>query len=131
MRFYRVAEQKLTAASVLRDNGLFRDATYLAGYGFECGLKCLILKWTPPSGHQQFIDDRFRGARAHDFSFLLELLRINRVSLPVPQRRQVVRAGAIWTVDLRYQPGKGRADEADELIVSATAFLEWVKGKMQ
>ncbi len=130
MRFYRVATQKLTAAQVLCDNGLFRDATYLAGYAIECGLKCLILERTPPSNHQALIEDRFRGSHAHDFSFLLELLGQAKSEIPLHHRRALVRAGAIWTVDLRYQPGKGRADEAEELIKSATAFLEWVKGKM-
>ena len=47
--FQRAADQRLTTAAFLLENGFHLDAVYLGGYGIECGLKALILKRTPRS----------------------------------------------------------------------------------
>jgi len=45
-KFQRVADQRLTAATLLLDHGFHLEAIYIAGYSVECALKSLILKRT-------------------------------------------------------------------------------------
>ena len=47
-------------------------AVYLAGYSVECMLKALILSAVPQAQEAALLA-RFRGARAHDYEWLLEL----------------------------------------------------------
>jgi len=46
--FQKLAQTRLEEAKVLRDNGSFEGAYYLAGYAVECALKACIAKATLP-----------------------------------------------------------------------------------
>ena len=71
-RFYRMAQQRCDDALLLLEMGRTTAAIYLAGYSVECMLKALILA-VVPRGQEGEVLSMFRGARAHDYEWLLRL----------------------------------------------------------
>ena len=71
-RFYRAAKQRFDDALLLLAMERTTAAVYLAGYSVECMLKALILSAVPQAQEAALLA-RFRGARAHDYEWLLEL----------------------------------------------------------
>lgn len=70
--FYRAANQRFEDAEFLLSVGRTTAAVYLAGYSVECILKALILAVVPPAQDGNLLA-MFRGARAHDYGWLLRL----------------------------------------------------------
>jgi len=130
-RFFRAAVQRGLAAEVLAMNSQYRDATYLGGYVVECALKALVLTRVPVQERDQFVLDQFHGRRAHDCTLLVDLLRRQGQTIPSVILRTIMQVAAIWSVDLRYTPGRGRADEAEFLLVSGRQVLKWVEERIR
>ena len=59
--FWRAASQRLEAANLLLESGIFLDAVYLAGYAVECALKALILERTPAARRREVCRDLTSG----------------------------------------------------------------------
>lgn len=131
VRFLRAARQRAVAANVLLRDSQFRDATYLGGYVIECSLKSLILSRVPPRQRETFVTERFHGRRAHDFTLLVELVILQGQSIPSEILRTLSRAASIWSVDLRYTPGRGRADEAAALLAAGQLVMKWVEERIR
>jgi hypothetical protein len=68
---------------VLLEAGFFRHAVYLAGIAAECAVKALILSHVPLRRRTQFIDDNFRGSKAHSFDHLRYMMEMQKCSFPV------------------------------------------------
>jgi hypothetical protein len=71
-RFYRAAKQRFDDALLLLEMERTTAAIYLAGYSVECMLKALILSAVPQAQEAELLG-MFRGARAHDYEWLLHL----------------------------------------------------------
>jgi HEPN domain-containing protein len=71
-RFYRAAKQRFDDALLLFEMERTTAAIYLAGYSVECMLKALILSVAPQAQEAELLG-MFRGARAHDYEWLLHL----------------------------------------------------------
>jgi len=71
--FYRVANQRFEDAEFLLGVERTTAAVYLAGYSVECILKALILAIVPRTQEADILA-MFRGARAHDYDWLLRLM---------------------------------------------------------
>ena len=71
-RCYRAAKQRFDDALLLLEMERTTAAVYWAGYSVECMLKALILSAVPPAQEAELLE-RFRGARAHDYEWLLHL----------------------------------------------------------
>ena len=71
-RFDRAAKQRFDDALLLLEMERTTAAVYLAGYSVECMLKALILS-TVPQAQEAEVLSLFRGARAHDYEWLLQL----------------------------------------------------------
>lgn len=131
VRFLRAAAQRFAAAEALVLESYYRDATYLGGYVIECLLKSLLLTRVPVRDRDRFVKAQFHGSRAHDYSVLMELLLRQGQTVPREIRQQIRRAGEIWSVDLRYTPGRGRADEADALLSAARIITQWEEERLR
>ncbi|HUQ71293.1 MAG TPA: hypothetical protein VM165_17325 [Planctomycetaceae bacterium] len=131
VRFFRAAQQRAVAAEVLVRDSRFRDATYLGGYVIECSLKSLVLTHVAPRDREAFVAERFHGRRAHDFTLLVELLVKQGQTIPSKILQAVSRAAEIWSVDLRYTPGRGRADEANMLLAAGSQVMKWVEERIR
>lgn len=128
-QFLRAAQQRLTAARVLFDNGLYLDAMYLAGYVPECSLKALLLSFVPARERRSFLRRQFRGAVAHSVEHLLAQLRRRKVSVSEPAIIAIRKTRA-WTSELRYASGLMDRKEAWDFIVSTELILKWVSGRL-
>ena len=127
MRFLKAASQRLVAADVLLRHSKHVDGTYLAGYVVECSLKALVLSYIRASERSEFIRQHFRGQVAHDFQYLVFLLLLRGVNIPKPVRRALVQAKEIWSTDLRYHGGQGKAADAQFLRNAGEMILSWVQ----
>ncbi len=127
LRFIKAAAQRLNAADTLLADSQYLDATYMAGYVVECSLKALLLSYIPVPDRPDFVRDCFRGSTAHDFEFLMHQLRQRGINMSSEIRKMISRADRIWSVDLRYDSGHGRAKDAKFLRDAGEAILSWVK----
>jgi len=127
-RYYRVAYQRYDDGELLLKHNHSRGAIYLTGYAVECILKALLLTSTPVGERAQLLAT-FHGAIAHNIVWLREQLvqRIGR--LPVQQARHVSLVSS-WSTDLRYEPGLGDPEEAEEFLTATDSVLEWANGRM-
>jgi hypothetical protein len=123
--WFRAATQRLHAARVLFSNSMYIDATYLGGYVTECAVKGYLLARVPERRRRRFIEERFRGAKAHDFVFLSWLATVNGARLPhriIKGMRTIA-----WSSDLRYAVGLGDSEEAAEVIRIGEEVLIWAR----
>lgn len=127
LRFLKAATQRLVAADLLMTNAKHLDGTYLAGYVIECSLKALVLSYVRVSERSEFIREHFRGQIAHDFQYLVFLLLQRGVNIPKSIRQSVIKAKEIWTTDLRYDAGPGKAVDARFLRDAGETILAWVQ----
>jgi HEPN domain-containing protein len=129
--FQRAADQRLTTAEFLLDNGFFLDAVYLAGYGVECAMKALALRWTPRRECDAMIAKLTEaGAKGHDFEYLKGILKEQRrgkdrsdweILGTLTTHLKVVSS---WSTELRYQVGTMDPAEAEEFFEAAKAIRD-------
>jgi HEPN domain-containing protein len=129
-RFYHVALQRLEDAQLIL-NKLQRApaAVYLAGYAVECILKAMILTSTPLAKHSAVLSE-FRGARAHSIVWLRERLReAGAPSFPLEISRDLTFVST-WSVDLRYTPGIGDPDDAEQFVQAVERIVKFSDGRL-
>ena len=128
-RFYRAAKQRFDDALLLLEMERTTAAVYLAGYSVECMLKALILSAVPQAQEAALLA-RFRGARAHDYEWLLELYaEQGGARLPASVVPHFVRVNS-WSTDMRYTPGTMAAHEAQAFVEAAIAIMTWADGRL-
>ncbi len=125
-QFLRAATQRLAAARVLHNAGLYRDAVYLGGYAPECSLKAMLLSRVPSGDRESYIRDRFRGRIAHDFDHLAARIRGLGVNVPKPII-EAMRELEPWSIDMRYDPGLGDEGESADFLKAAETILRWAE----
>lgn len=127
--FYRAAKQRFEDAEFLRTVERNTSAVYLAGYGIECILKALLVSAVPKSREDELIAE-FRGARAHDYHWLLREY-YNRGGPPMPRglASDFLRVNT-WSTDLRYSPGSIHDDDARDFHRSASEIMNWADGRL-
>jgi len=130
-RFYHVAHQRLEDARLLLSK-LQRApaAIYLAGYAVECILKAMILTNTPVAKHRAMLSDEFRGSRAHSIVWLRERLRdTGAAAFPLEISRDLTFVST-WSVDLRYTPGVGDLEDAEQFVLAVERILMFADGRL-
>lgn len=128
-RFYRVAYQRLEDGWLLLDRlDRPKGAVYLAGYAVECILKALLLAVTPARRRSDMLKS-FRGAIAHDLLWLRDRLTEHGVTVPSPVAKELAYV-ASWSVELRYEPGAGDREDAQQFIASTRTIVEWVDRRL-
>ncbi len=128
-RFYRAAKQRFDDALLLLEMGRTTAAVYLAGYSVECMLKALILSAVPQAQAEEVLG-MFRGARAHDYEWLLRLYaEKGGAGLPPSVVPHFARVNS-WSTDMRYVPGTIALREAHAFVDAATTILTWVDGRL-
>jgi HEPN domain-containing protein len=127
-RFQRVAEQRLEEAAFLLDHEYTNASVYLAGYAVECSLKALILASEPARLHARTVDS-FRGAAAHDYSWLKHQLQIRGVALPRPMELLLTQAAG-WSTDLRYAVAKTDRKVGEQFLSAPQAIVAWANGRI-
>jgi HEPN domain-containing protein len=125
-QFLRAAEQRFSSATILLHNSMWFDAAYLSGYVPECALKALILSKVRPQSRQDFKSEHFRGNRAHNYDYLKGLIKNLGIVLPIDVAMAIKRI-ASWSTDMRYEAGRGNAEESELFLKSAKIVLDWVK----
>lgn len=95
----------------------------MAGYAIECTLKALILSTYPMKQHGEVIGN-FRGAAAHRIEDLQRHYR-TRSGRILHEMVKLLADVSVWTTDLRYDPGQGRAADARTFVATAQAVYDW------
>ena len=127
--FYRVAKQRFEDAEFLLEVKRTTAAVYLAGYSVECMLKAMVLAGVPQT-QERTIAGMFRGARAHDYGWLLQLYsdqggpRVPRQLVP-----HFVRVNT-WSTEMRYSPGTVELREAKAFLDAAIEIINWADGRV-
>jgi hypothetical protein len=124
-RFYRAAKQCFDDALLLLEMERTTAAIDLAGYSVECMLKALILSAVPQAQEEEVLG-QFRGARAHDYEWLIQLYaEKGGARMPSSVVPHFARVNS-WSTDMRYAPGtiavheeKAFLDVAVEIITRA------------
>ena len=128
-RLYRAAKQRFDDALLLLEMGRTTAAVYLAGYSVECMLKALILAAVPQAQAEEVLG-LFRGARAHDYEWLLHLYaEKGGAQIPPSVVPHFARVNS-WSTDMRYVPGTIALREAHAFVDAATTILTWVDGRL-
>ena len=128
-RFYRAAKQRFDDALLLLEMDRTTAAVYLAGYSVECMLKALILSTVPPAQEAALLA-QFRGARAHDYEWLLHLYSDKGgARMPVSVVPHFARVNS-WSTDMRYTPGTIAAHEAKAFVDAAIAIMTWADRRL-
>lgn len=128
-RFYRAAKQRFDDALLLLEMERTTAAVYLAGYSVECMLKALILSAVPQAQEADILG-LFRGARAHDYEWLLQAYADKGgARLPLSIVPHFARVTS-WSTDMRYAPGTIAAREARAFVESAAEIILWVEGRL-
>ncbi len=103
---------------------------YIAGYAVECGLKALILSSVPKARREALVES-FRGNRAHNFNWLIELYNENGgARRPLSITKDLAFVHDEWSVNLRYVAGEKPFREAERFILSTERILEWIEGRL-
>lgn len=125
--FWRAASQRLHAANLLIDSGIFLDAVYLAGYVVECALKALIFQRTPAARRREVCQELTSRRRSHNFDVLSGSLRAMGYPPPPKVMGFLDSLNDEWRTDLRYAAALIPESEAEEFLERMTAVYEWVK----
>jgi HEPN domain-containing protein len=127
--FYRAAKQRFEDAEFLLDVDRTTAAVYLAGYSVECILKALILSVVPRAQEAEILA-LFRGARAHDYDWLLRLYaERGGPRLPPDLVPHFARVNT-WSTDMRYSPGTIALRDARAFLDSSVEILTWADGRL-
>jgi hypothetical protein len=128
-RFYRAAKQRFDDALLLLEMERTTAAIYLAGYSVECMLKALILSTVPQAQEAELLG-MFRGARAHDYEWLLHLyVAKGGARMPPSVVPHFARVNS-WSTDMRYAPGTIAAHEAKAFVDAAIEIMTWADGRL-
>ena len=104
-------------------------AVYLAGYSVECILKALILAVVPRAQEADILG-MFRGARAHNYDWLLRLYaERGSARLPPDLAPHFARVNT-WSTDMRYSPGAIGLRDAKAFLDSSVRMLTWADGRL-
>jgi hypothetical protein len=128
-RFYRAAKQRFDDALLLLEMERTTAAVYLAGYSVECMLKALILS-AVSRGQEMETLGMFRGARAHDYEWLLHLYTEKGGARIPPHVVPPFTRVNSWSTDMRYTPGTIVAREAHAFVDAAAAIITWADGRL-
>jgi len=128
-RFYRAAKQRFDDALLLLEMERTTAAIYLAGYSVECMLKALILSAVPQAQEAELLG-MFRGARAHDYEWLLHLyVEKGGARMPPSVVPHFARVNSSST-DMRYASGTIAAHEAKAFLDAAIEIMTWADGRL-
>lgn len=128
-RFYRAAKQRFDDALLLLEMERTTAAVYLAGYSVECMFKALILSVVPYVQAEETLG-RFRGARAHDYEWLMRLyVEKGGARIPPYVVPHFARVNS-WSTDMRYAPGTIAAREAKAFVDAVTEIITWADGRL-
>ena len=128
-RFYRAAKQRFDDALLLLEMERTTAAIYLAGYSVECMLKALILSAVPQAQEAELLG-MFRGARAHDYEWLLHLyVEKGGARMPPSVVPHFARVNS-WSTDMRYASGTIAAHEAKAFLDAAIEIMTWADGRL-
>lgn len=127
--FYRAAMERLDDASLLIDLNRTTAAVYLAGYSVECIIKCLIVSAVPLRREHEVLAS-FRGNRAHDYYWLMDLYQqYGGAAIPnqlFPHFTRVER----WSTNLRYSPQTIQQRPAKAFLDSVSQIIKWADGRL-
>ena len=128
-KFLRAAEQRLTAADLLWNEGFSLESMYLAGYGVECSSKALILRQTTGARRPSVLEEICHGTKGHDLEWLKQLL-LRKGMIPPSDVVRGFRRVVGWSTDLRYEVGRVKADEAASFLDAAKLIYSWAERSM-
>jgi hypothetical protein len=128
-RFYQAAKQRFEDGGFLLEAGRTTGAIYLAGYSVECMLKALILSRLS-ARRRIAVLQQFRGRKAHEYGWL-QRKYFQSGGQPFPAT--ISKAFALvntWVVELRYEPGTSKYEDAAAFVDGVEAILLWADGRL-
>lgn len=129
--FLIIAAQRMHAADVLFQYGLYLDAAYIVGYAVECSLKALIMERTAVDKRWQQLARITRGATMHRPETLVGILH-GELGVKLPERivERFRRQSFAWSVDLRYETGRGDKNATEALFETARMIYQFVSQEL-
>lgn len=92
-------------------------------------LKALILSAVPRVQEAELLG-MFRGARAHDYEWLVRLYTEKGGAKMPPHVVPPFARVNTWSTDMRYAPGTIVAREAQAFVDAAAAIITWADGRL-
>jgi len=127
--FYRAGLQRLDDARFLNEAARTTAAVYLGGYSVECMIKALILSRVPEAQQGQAMA-LFRGARAHDFGWLMgQYTERGGQAMPRELSQDYARVNT-WRADMRYSPKVVKDYESAAFVASVVRIVKWADGRL-
>lgn len=71
----------------------------------------------------------FRGAKAHEFMWLLDEMR-ERKNVPTGDVRPSLLKINWWSTEIRYDPSDMEKETAKEFVGKAEAIVTWAQGRV-
>ena len=122
------AELLLTHCDPKSASAMCGEVVYLSGYVAECGLKAVLMSWTPDSRHSKTIASFKKPSGAgHDLEKLRNLIVVSGCPVPIRTTEQVRLLAARWFTGLRYEGRRFSFAGAARLHHAAQTVLVWVE----
>ncbi|MFO0968602.1 MAG: HEPN domain-containing protein [Gemmataceae bacterium] len=126
-KHFEAAQYLLRGCSPRSASTRAAEAIYLGGYAAECILKARLLSRVRPKRHSRLLE-QFKSRFRHDLEAQREALQRGKkpVHLPEEEMRSFRRIRRTWSSTLRYDPGMKKTEDAEVLLESVFALLQWV-----
>jgi hypothetical protein len=128
----KLAEQKLTSAYCLLDNGRYDDAFYLAGYATELYFKAMVCKTLQVDDFFTFdkvSKEIYRPYKNHNYEQLVLLSGLQAEFDAASEDASFIKKWTVvkkWTEQSRYLCGQ-EPDMVKEFVHSTNEFCIWIK----
>ena len=103
------------------------EVVYLSGYVGECGLKAVLMNWTPDSRHSKLIESfKKPNGAGRDLEKLRSALLGKGCPIPVQLTREVRLLASRWFSGMRYEGRRFHHGDATRLYGAGKFILDWV-----
>jgi len=103
------------------------EVIYLSGYVAECGLKAVLLNWSPDGQHENLIAS-FKKPKGlgHDLEKLRGLILRRGCPIPYEITEAMRILAAVWHTPMRYDGRRYSQADAARLYQAGRAILDWI-----
>lgn len=103
------------------------EVIYLSGYVAECGLKSVLLSWTPDRRHAKLVES-FKEPKGpgHNLQTLREFLLRSGCPIPIAIREHLHLIAGVWSSQMRYMAKNYRYADTVALHAAAKRILDWI-----
>jgi len=125
---WKAAFHRFEEAEVLYHAAKYTGSVYLGGYTVECIIKAFVLDKVPIQRSAEILQ-LFRGNQAHNYSWLLRLVRTETHLQHFPQNiSKAFRTVSEWNTSLRYVTTRTSDDDAQDFLSATRLIRDYFDG---